>query len=265
MNDTYIYTNDLDILDVSNIKMIYFCHIPKTSGSSLEPSRMIKNNNCKWTRDNKKQIEYFNLGHKFHVKNSYNLPSHKGGHIHMPFEYFEIYQDSYNVEPNFKFSIIRNPFDLLCSYYHHIEYNGKQEGWGSINKILNIKSFDEFIIKYCDDTTQWPQPLLKKNLYSQLFNEDNKCMVDLIIKFENRNECLKLLMNKFNLDFLDISKHERNRKINNYKSYYTPELIKLVEKKCKFELNTFNYNFNGDIDNNYFIINKESKLIKKAN
>lgn len=247
--NNFIYTKDLDILDISDTKIIYFCHIPKTSGSSLEPSSPIDG----WlTRDNKKKIRYFNIGHKFHVRNSYNLPSSEGGHKDFHFKYFETAQDCYKIKPNFKFSIIRNPFDLLCSYYNHKPCNG----WASVNRILNIKSFDQFINRYCDDDTIWPQPLLKDNLFSQLYDEQGKCMVDLIIKYEYRNKALNILMDKFNLNFLNLNKHERNRNKGDYKKYYTPELIKMVEKKYKFELSNFSYDFNGSKDDNYFIINR---------
>jgi len=35
--------------------------------------------------------------------------------------------------------------------------------------------------------------------------------------------------------------------------YYTPELIEMVKNKCRFELETFKYNFEGSLDDNYFI------------
>jgi len=247
--NNFIYTRDLNKINTNDTKIIYFCHIPKTSGTSLEPSSPITG----WsTRDNKKKIRYFNIGHKFHVNNSYNLPNNKGGHKDWNFEYFENAEDCYTVFPNFKFSIVRNPFDLLCSYYHHRPCSG----WASVNRILNIRTFEHFINRYCDDDTIWPQPLLKENLFSQLYNEQEKCMVDLIIKYEYRNEALNILMDKFNLDFLSLKNHERNRNKGDYKKYYNPELIKLVEKKCKFELDTFRYNFKGSTDDNFFILKK---------
>ena len=266
-----LFSNNLDILDTSNINMVYFCHILKTSGTSLEPSRMSLDVYIKQgvflpkeilfrqnvrTRDNTREISYFNLGHCFHVRNSYNLPPILGGHVNLPFEYFEDYTDSYIIYPNLKFSIIRNPFDLLCSYYHHIDDNGIKEGWGGVNNILKINSFEDFIHKYCDSNTVWPQPLLKENLFSQLYNEKGNCMVDLIIKYENRDEALQKLMDKLNADIFSLNKKERvNNNKKNYKEYYTPELIKLVENKCKFELETFRYNFNGSIDDNYYLMN----------
>ena len=45
-------------------------------------------------------------------------------------------------------------------------------------------------------------------------------------------------------DHLEIEKKiNENKKKSSYKEYYNKRLIKLVEKKCEYELDTFGYDF----------------------
>ena len=88
--------------------IVYFIHIPKTSGTSLSSKQIVK------------------LGHNFNVENIYRTPAKEGGHKSYNNSIWPIYK--YPKTPNTKISIIRNPFDLLCSYYLHGEKlnpNGK--------------------------------------------------------------------------------------------------------------------------------------------
>ena len=110
---------------------VYFIHIPKTSGNSLKSKQIDK------------------LGHGFNVKNIYRTPANKKGWIGYKTCDWEIYK--YNKTPNTKISIIRNPFDLLCSYYHHGEKlnpNGEycHSGWASVNYTHQFKTFKELAV-----------------------------------------------------------------------------------------------------------------------
>ena len=80
-------------MSIDNIqihKYVYFIHIPKTSGSSLESEQITK------------------LWHGFNVKNIYRTPADKKGFEGYKTCYWEIYE--YPKTPNTKISIIRNPF-----------------------------------------------------------------------------------------------------------------------------------------------------------
>jgi hypothetical protein len=226
-------------------KNLYFIHIPKTSGTSLESKQVIK------------------LGHAFNVKNIYRTPAKKGGYKWYDTNYWHKYR--YPDSKNYKITIIRNPFDLLCSYYFHgekLKPNNKycESGWASVNYTHQFKSFKEFIDAYCDDDFKWHQPAFKQFLFSQLFDEKHRCVADIIIKYEYRGEAIDILNSKLKFK---INKEKKTNKTTNkkksYKEYYDQEMIDKVNKKCQRELEYFNYNFNGSTKKEVFIVNPTIK------
>ena len=122
----------------------------------------------------------------------------------------------YPNSPNTKISIIRNPFDLLCSYYHHgdkLRPNGHycHSGWAAVNYTHQFKTFKEFITAYCDPNFKWHQPQFQKFLFSQLFDINHNCVADIIIKYEYLNEARKMLNPKLEHPIEDI---HYNKSIN---------------------------------------------------
>tara|TARA_R100001163_G_C5002578_1_gene151189 strand:+ start:114 stop:839 length:726 start_codon:yes stop_codon:yes gene_type:complete len=218
--------------ELAKEKPIYLIHIPKSSGSSLMGKNLVK------------------VNHAFNIPKVYRLPGDKGGNPLFKGPYFPKYK--YTKNPHIKIAIIRNPFSMLVSYYFHMEkkqyrprdFNRKElgiTGWGCCNYTHKFKSFEEFIRSYCNPNFDWHVPLFKQFLYSQLFDEADNCVADLLIKFEHLNESLPKLR-KFGIR---LDRHQSGKVLNkstrkkDYKEYYTPELIKLVEEKCKKELETF--------------------------
>tara|TARA_B100000674_G_C37901468_1_gene943954 strand:+ start:37 stop:774 length:738 start_codon:yes stop_codon:yes gene_type:complete len=230
-----IFTNNINVN--TNVNAIYFIHIPKTSGLSLKSKKIIK------------------LGHK------YNVTGVKGnGFYKFPKESDNTWlKYSYPEKNNLIVTIIRNPFDLLCSYYFHgeeLKKNGEftHSGWDCVNFIHQFKSFKEFISAYCNKNFKWHHPTLKNFLFSQLFNEKHVCVPDIIIKYEYLNDAIKILNKKgFKIK---PQKHINKsvRKQFKYTTYYDKEMIKKVNKKCKRELQTFKYNFQNDLSSKYFIL-----------
>ena len=220
--------------DIKIHKHIYFIHIPKTSGSSLKSKQIIK----QW--------------HKFNVENIYRTPMKIFG---WDTNFWPTYE--YPKTPNTKISIIRNPFDLLCSYYHHCEKNLHylHNGWASVNCIHKFKTFKEFIIAYCNPNFKWHQPQFHKFLFSQLFDINHNCVADIIIKYEYLEEAKKILNTKLDHPIEDSCLNKSKVKKKSYKEYYDKEMIELVNKKCHRELKYFNYNFDGSTKHEPLIIN----------
>ncbi len=232
------------------MKKIYFVHVPKTAGNSVRSALRDQKNlmNAANTSDrveNKKQRE-----HKFAVDDASRL-----GHPSFTTSYFSNYtKDRLYKKSEFAFTVVRNPFDLLVSYYMHSSKAG-DDGWANVNKYHKISTFKDFVMLYCTiESDKWHVPLLNKNLFSQLFNEEGECMVKYALFFENLNENLRELVNhcreekdkdkKRKVKLKTLNKSSR-RTEGSYKKYYDEEMVKKVQEKCAVELEMFGYRFSG--------------------
>jgi len=236
-----LFSNESDKIKGSlnlSYSQIYLIHIPKCSGTALQGQK------------------YKNLGHCFNIDGASRTMARERGWSGYKTETFAKYV--YPDPNNLKICIIRNPFDLLASYYFHgqdLATDGKytHSGWAAVNYTHNFKTFEEFIKGYCGSDLKWHVPLLKQFMYSQMFDEKDKCVPDLILKYEYLNDSLPELQ-KLGINLFRQKKNVSVRKTKNYKEYYTRELIDLVTRKCARELETFRYNFDNTLDKSYFIL-----------
>lgn len=217
-----------------------FIHIPKTAGTYLHHTVLMPN---------EKRIN--NIGHAYCYpvkvvgwkswdKNhrDYNSLSNS-----QEFNTFDYNKD------NLYFSIVRNPFDLLHSYYH---YQGKDgsSGWGNCRMIHNLNSFAEFVDHYLSDE-EWHLSPMKSSLYSMAKNKDNKIIIDDFIKFNSDpqrlfvrvvNFCEKYKL-KINENFATLKSNESKVSKPDYRSSYRPDQVDKLKILWKQDLQYFNYDF----------------------
>ena len=153
------------------------------------------------------------------------------------------YAPKYSPETQFIFSIVRNPYEML-----YLLYKNK---FGKIGdhplSIKYINTFEEFIVKYCDNTWPYPGgfpcPYLKKSLYAQLYDNENKPIVHMIIIYEHLSKGLQFLQEM--IPSMNISNSLNNYEKSDYELHYTEHMKQLVQVKCAKELERFDYSFEG--------------------
>ena len=154
------------------------------------------------------------------------------------------------------FAVVRNPFDWLVSYYFHNETGayGKHFGWNNSTKKHGIKSFEDFIQKYCDPKFDWHEPVLHDSPYGMMFDRKGKCICDFAIRFEHLSEGYKVICDQMGAKPGVKHLHNNRKRKKDYRTYYTPEMRKLVEDKFANELKLFQYDFDKGILTNEPVI-----------
>ena len=120
---------------------VYFIHIPKTSGGSVK--RASKGSICL----SRAHVPGSVGAHQFFVDFAYRVPRSHGGFFRRPrFPMLGIPPKN-----SITISIVRNPFDMLCSYYFHgvnLHPNAKfcHSGWAAVNYTHQFKSFEDFAV-----------------------------------------------------------------------------------------------------------------------
>jgi len=186
-----------------------FLHIPKTGGTPIY----------------KHLVTHFNGAHKqVHLKAS-TACRRLGSNIYK--EYF-------------KFTFIRNPFSRMVSWYFWILQEAKIK-----KEINNPGTFDNFIKNHIQVYSDQP---LELQAYS--FRENQVDFIttskgikpNYIGRFENlENEWKRICeILKFKYIKLDVYKKQD---YGNYKDYYNDELIKIMNKRFKKDLDAFKYKY----------------------
>ena len=225
-------------------KKLYFVHIPKTAGNSIRTA--LREHNLLTNPG----YEKYQREHHFGSRNASRVLN---SHLSFRTPTWPSYLDDPNFhKADFSFTVVRNPYDLLVSYYiHYIESPAKNwvdKGWANVNGHHGFHSFEEFIRFYCTcDSNDWHVPSLNRNLFGQIFDDNNKSRVDYVVYYENLDEGLSLLTElsvgrkvSTSLPKRNISERRNGRE---YQSFYTQELQQLVHEKCRWELTQFDYSF----------------------
>ena len=130
------------------------------------------------------------------------------------------------------YALIRNPFDILISYYTH--------NWNECNQIHNFNSWEDFIEAYINSNFQWHLPPMKKSMLSMIYDEHDTLIIKRYFKIENLNN-----INNF-LHYHNCPPLEKlNTSIREQKQYYTPNQVDKLNKIWERDLKYFNYKYEG--------------------
>lgn len=140
-----------------------------------------------------------------------------------------------------KFTVVRNPFDLLVSYF--------VSRWGDYDQGMAVKvpngSFHHQIETFCNMDIPWHVPLFRECLYFQLFDEQGNSRCDYALVFDHYDDALTSFCEQHSLKLQKTAKVNTTSGRHDYRRYYNDKLIEMVNNKCKLELGMFNFTFDG--------------------
>jgi hypothetical protein len=176
----------------------------------------------------------------------------------------------------FILSSVRNPFDLLLSYYSSgfqsspyrgtlgsFVNHGNKKWYNMTTENYSFEKFlDDFIAMSDVKFKDYYQYYQSNFLYYQLFNENENCLVDHIFRQETLTEDLKSFCGEHNLIYTEpilntsstygpeLRKSHKNQRINSsrdpnesYRQYYTSRMVDKIQKHFKKDLDFFDYSF----------------------
>jgi len=228
---------------------LFFVHIPKTAGTAV-----------KWRLEQNKVETY-------HAADPHPFPVMRVEKVTTPIwarvnrqdvklatqQSFPMHQNRW--ENMLKFSLTRNPFSWLVSWYMHGTPD-TEDGWGNVNYIYGIRSFPEFVEKFCSPRVPWNHSLnttyWKRSMYAQWFNRESECIVNFAIRSERLHAGIDTLFTAAGLPNMDhpprSNSNYSHRKNKDYRDYYDSASREIAEKYFARDLQVFGYDFDGPTD-----------------
>jgi hypothetical protein len=200
-------------------RKIIFTHPQKCGGTSIEAAF---NWHPKFNSD--KSREYTNFFQTF-----------KHASLTQHIEHIESL--GYPKEEFFKFTCVRNPWDMAVSRFHH---DKKDKNVPDFVKKMN---FDEYIEFKCKQQMQGKK-IKFLNIDMFLYHKNQLC-IDYVIKLENYESDFQLLKEKFGVELPKTILNIREKCTNDiYQNYYSNlKTKKLVEEASQTLIKMFGYKF----------------------
>jgi len=142
-----------------------------------------------------------------------------------------------NSSQKLRILVVRNPFDLLVSYWGHDDGKGIQ----SFTHDKGYPNFDEWIKMFYRD---FYDVYFRKFLFYQPFDAFGNCYVDIAIKFEHMESAFEEIFSHVPHFRPKIPKNVwGGRRATDYRVYYDEKTKAIVEKNHARELKLFRYEF----------------------
>jgi hypothetical protein len=141
------------------------------------------------------------------------------------------------------YTLVRNPFEILVSYYYHTHTNSNMiDGWCNCNKVHGFTSWRHFLDSYLDPIFDWHLPPMKKSMYSFAYDINDNLIIDDYFKIEESNKLEKFI--KYHggipLEFRNKTKNKPKRSLTDF---YTDDDVDRLKELWKRDLNYFEYDF----------------------
>ncbi|NTS78777.1 sulfotransferase family 2 domain-containing protein [Catenovulum sp. SM1970] len=138
----------------------------------------------------------------------------------------------------YKFCVVRNPFDLQVSSYHHIEKEHPQ-----IFKRYNITNFAEFLAVRLDSEREFEELLHAPLQSDYVVDLHGNIIVDKICRFENLQADFDEACDAIGIARVALPHKRKAKARKTYHEYYSEKEIALVEKHYAKDLEILGYQF----------------------
>lgn len=209
---------------VSYSHQFLFIHVPKTAGASIHQALLpYAHDTTNHWMNRFLRLFGIHVNHFTHYKAKLFRGHSTAGEVRsqLPRHVYDNF---------FKFAFVRNPWDLLVSYYHYIRRKQTHHRHGHV---LRLQSFEEYV-----------DYEVRRNRVSQkrfVTDENGEILVDFIGRFESLREDFAYVAQSLRiparLDHFNKSEHR------DYRSYYNDHLIELVAEHFREDIEMFGYTF----------------------
>lgn len=218
---------------LSNRYQFLFVHIAKTGGTSVRAAL----NPLRW-RDPHYYLMW--VAHRFSHWTGHRIgtkfPRHSkiiAAKEMLPAEHFE---------EIFKFSFVRNPWDLQVSSFHHIQRERPQ----FMNGITDFKEFMRYKLDpqrpyqfHIDTSLEWQT--------DYLCDLRGKLLVDFIGRYENLAEDFNSVVQRLKLPIQQLPhKRKATDRDKDYRRYYDDETAEMVARHFARDIELLDYRFDPD-------------------
>ena len=186
---------------INDKKKFIHIHIPKTGGTSL--SSMVRTT---------------------------------GGHCRLN----DMIKVGVDISKYYKFTMVRNPFSRLVSFYHGSGIQ-KKDGVYWVKFLSKYKNFEHFVLE-CLPTYEHGSGMTHIEPQTDwITNEEGVISMDYIGRFERFDESCREILNKVgigvNIAHLNGSKH------GDYRNYYNDKMIDVMNTFYDTDLSNFGYKY----------------------
>ena len=210
-------------------KKFLFIHVPKTGGNSIQS--ILK----QYSEDRLVTFDYQDGSDRFEVRNDNYQDITK--HSNISQYKLSLERELYN--SLFKFATIRNPWDMMISYYFSPHRSvGEWDRDKFVRLTHNVKTLRDYIC----ESSRWVRKLRRKGLYPKILNPKIDGNIDCLIRFESLEADFKMVCEKLDIPYVDLPKRNVSER-SHYSQYYDPELREIVGKKFYEEIKLGGYTF----------------------
>jgi hypothetical protein len=149
----------------------------------------------------------------------------------------------------FKFTVVRNPWDRLVSWWSSINNNRDPSGLTPAPNnffdyvLRRAPTFEDFISRCSDEIVDADgRKCIFRNQLEYLVDENGTVMVDFIGRFERLQDGFDEVTARLGLPPVKLPRTNVSRH-STYTDYYTPAMARKVERVYRRDIETFGYRF----------------------